>query len=173
MNQNIWGPNLWFSLHTMTFVYPLRPTDNDKQNYKSFFETLKYTIPCSVCRKNYIRHWKELPINKHLNSRRELVYWLIDLHNTVNGETGKKILSYETVINKYEKVYGKRLILDGTHDMDENDSSLSYNLLYDETNLSQCVKDYFNYSWVKLLLIVFLILLVLCYIKKYCISRSL
>ncbi len=171
MNQNIWGPNLWFSLHTMSFVYPLKPSENDKNNYKLFFSSLQYTIPCSVCRKNYIRHLKEYPIDKHLESRKELVYWLIDLHNIVNGETGKKNLSYDTVINKYEKVYGKKLILEGTNDMDENDSSLSYNLLYDEENLSQCVKQYFNYSWVKLLLIVFLIILILCYLKKYYIKN--
>ncbi len=167
MNQNIWGPNLWFSLHTMTFVYPLKPSENDKKNYKIFFESLKFTIPCSICRKNYIRHWKEFPIDKHLNSRKELVYWLIDLHNIVNTETGKKILSYTTVIQKYEKVYGKKLILEGNQDMDESEQSLSHNLLYDEQNLTVCVKQYFNYSWVKLLLIIFLILLIICFIKKY------
>jgi hypothetical protein len=167
MNQNIWGPNLWFSLHTMTFVYPLKPNENDKKNYKLFFESLKYTIPCSICRKNYIRHWKEYPIDKHLNSRKELVYWLIDLHNIVNSETGKKVISYTTVIQKYEKVYGKKLILEGTQDMDESEQSLSHNLLYDEQNIAICVQQYFNYSWVKILLIIFFILLILCFIKKY------
>jgi hypothetical protein len=171
MNQNIWGPNLWFSLHTMTFVYPLKPSENDKKNYKLFFESLQFTIPCSVCRKNYIRHWKEYPIDKNLNSRKELVYWLIDLHNIVNSETGKKTLSYETVIQKYEKVYGKKLILEGTKDMDESEQSLSHNLLYDEENLAVCVQQYFNYSWVKILLIIFLILLILCFIKKYLIKK--
>ncbi len=167
MNQNIWGPHLWFSLHTMSFVYPLKPSDNDKKNYKLFFESLKYTIPCSICRKNYIRHWKEYPIDKHLNSRKELVYWLIDLHNIVNTETGKKILSYDTVIQKYEKVYGKKLILDGSLDMDESEQSLSHNLLYDQENIVGCVQNYFNYGWVKFLLIIFLILLILCFLKKY------
>ncbi len=167
MNQNIWGPNLWFSLHTMTFVYPLKPSDNDKINYKTFFESLKFTIPCSICRKNYVRHWKEYPIDKHLNSRKELVYWLIDLHNIVNTETGKKILSYDTVIQKYEKVYGKKLILEGSQDMDESDQSLSHNLLYDEENIAVCVQQYFNYSWVKIFLIIFLILLIICCYKKF------
>ena len=32
MNQNIWGPHLWFSLHTISFNYPLKPTENDKYN---------------------------------------------------------------------------------------------------------------------------------------------
>jgi len=159
MNQNIWGPNLWFSLHTMTFVYPLKPKNKDKINYKTFFEYLQYTIPCSVCRKNYVRHLKESPIEKHLESRKDLVFWLIDIHNMVNGETGKKILSYDVVIKKYEKVYGKKIILEGNKDMDENDESLSHDLMYEST--SSYIQNYCYY-----LIILLFIILMICYIKK-------
>lgn len=113
MNQNIWGPHLWFSLHTITFNYPLKPTIDDKDNYRNFFNSMKNVIPCSVCKKNYIRHLNEIPIDQHLHNRKSLVYWVIDLHNMVNGETGKKILSYDNVIKKYEDAYGKKIVLDG------------------------------------------------------------
>jgi len=116
MNQNIWGPHLWFSLHTMTFNYPLKPTQDDKDNYRNFFNSLKNVIPCSICKKNYIRHLNEIPIDQHLHNRQSLVYWVIDLHNMVNGETGKKILSYDNVIKKYEDAYGKKIILDGSQE---------------------------------------------------------
>jgi hypothetical protein len=116
MNQNIWGPHLWFSLHTITFNYPLKPTQDDKDNYRNFFNSMKNVIPCSVCKKNYIRHLNEIPIDQHLHNRKSLVYWVIDLHNMVNGETGKKILSYDNVIKKYEDAYGKKIVLDGEID---------------------------------------------------------
>jgi hypothetical protein len=167
MNQNIWGPNLWFSLHTMSFTYPLKPSQQDMQHYKSFFEALQYTIPCSVCRKNYKRHLQESPIDKHLESRKSLVFWLIDIHNMVNGETGKKILSYDAVIRKYEKVYGRKLVLEGDKDMDEDDTSLSHHLMYENQNPLTCISQYYSLSMTKVLLIIFLILLVLCYYKKY------
>ncbi len=171
MNQNIWGPNLWFSLHTMTFVYPLKPSSDDKKHYKTFFESLQYTIPCSVCRKNYVRHLKEYPIDGFLNSRKEIVYWLIDVHNMVNGETGKKILTYQTVIKKYEKVYGKKIILEGDEDMDEDDTSLSHNLLYDSNQpLKTCIKQYYSMNYVKIFIIIFFIIMVLCYCKKHLFS---
>jgi hypothetical protein len=169
MNQNIWGPNLWFSLHTMTFTYPLKPKEDDKKNTKTFFISLQSMIPCSICRKNYIRHLKESPIDDHLDSRKQLVFWLIDIHNMVNGETGKKQLSYETVIRKYEKVYGKKLILEGDIDMDENDESLSHHLMYDGNGLPQCIRDYFQHNWLKNIVIVLFILMILCYFKKYCV----
>lgn len=37
MNQNIWGSHLWFSLHSISFNYPLSPSIEDKNNYKNFF----------------------------------------------------------------------------------------------------------------------------------------
>jgi hypothetical protein len=112
MNQNIWGPPFWLTLHTISFNYPLKPTQQDKNNYKIFYTSFQNVIPCSICKKNYIRHLKEHPIDNYLSSRRKLSEWVIDMHNMVNGETGKKILSYELVIKKYEDIYKKKIELD-------------------------------------------------------------
>jgi hypothetical protein len=109
MNQNIWGSSLWFSLHTISMNYPNYPSNEDKMNYKDFFISLKNVIPCTVCKKNYIRHLKENPIDGKLNTRKDLVYWLIDMHNMVNAEIGKKQMSYDAVIQKYESIYSKKI----------------------------------------------------------------
>ena len=134
MNQNIWGPHLWFSLHTISFNYPITPTNNDMKDYKNFFINLENVIPCSVCKKNYIRHLKEHPINDYLDNRKKLVYWVIDMHNMVNAEIGKKILSYETVIKKYENVYKKKIILEKTG-KDENENNNNLKNKIDYTNI--------------------------------------
>ena len=146
MNQNIWGPHLWFSLHTITFNYPLKPTKDDKDNYKNFFESLKNVIPCSVCKKNYIRHLNELQIDKYLDNRKSLVYWVIDLHNMVNGETGKKILSYDIVIKKYEDAYGKKIVLDES-----------------ESNIKKYYESNFFYN--KIICYIFIFFLILLFIN--------
>jgi hypothetical protein len=112
MNQNIWGPPFWLSLHTISFNYPLKPTEQDKVNYKNFYTSFQNVIPCSICKKNYIRHLKEHPIDNYLSSRRKLSEWVIDMHNMVNGETGKKILSSDVVVKKYEDIYKKKIELD-------------------------------------------------------------
>ena len=112
MNQNIWGSTMWFSLHTITMNYPINPSFVEKKDYKNFFESLQYVIPCKVCKKNYQRHLKEHPIDDNLSNRKKLVYWLIDIHNMVNAEIGKKIMSYERVIDKYEKIYDKKIFED-------------------------------------------------------------
>jgi len=134
MNQNIWGSHLWFSLHTMSFNYPLEPNNEDKESYKRFFINLQDVIPCSVCKKNYKRHLKEHPINNFLNNRKDLVYWVIDMHNMVNGEIGKKILSYDVVIKKYENVYGKKIKLESDNNSINNDllQNVSNNVIYNK-----------------------------------------
>lgn len=114
MNQNIWGPNFWFCLHTITFNYPLEPKSEDKLNYYNFFFNLGKVLPCSYCRKNYQRNFKEMPIR--LNSRKELVCWLIDFHNEVNGKEGKRQYTYSEILKIYENKFGKEIKLEG----DEN-----------------------------------------------------
>lgn len=126
MNQNIWGPHLWFSLGTMTLVYPLRPSNEDKKNYKNFFMNLQHVIPCSVCKNNYKRHIREHPIDNFLENRKTLFNWVVDIHNMVNGETGKKILSYDVVLKKYEDVYKKKIDLLSENDINYDDDKDSW-----------------------------------------------
>lgn len=168
MNQNIWGPHLWFSLHTISFTYPLKPTTIDIENYKKFFETLQNVIPCSVCKKNYIRHLKEYPINGHLNSRKELVYWVIDLHNMVNAETGKKILSYDNVIKKYELVYKKKINLNSEEE-DKEDKEYEEEILYKDINNNILNKNNLNNSlnnkYINIVSIIFTIFIILLIIN--------
>ena len=33
MMVSVWGSALWHSLHTMSFNYPVNPTEDDKKNY--------------------------------------------------------------------------------------------------------------------------------------------
>lgn len=111
MNQNIWGPKYWFTLHTMTFEFPQNPTYNDRKIYYNLFTSLQYLLPCSVCRQHYKKNLKEIPVENNLYSRKSIVYWLIDIHNKVNVETGKRIYSYDEVISIYSKILNKPIEL--------------------------------------------------------------
>ena len=45
-NPEVWGPGAWLFLHTISLNYPTNPTYEDKENYKTFFTSLKecYTL---------------------------------------------------------------------------------------------------------------------------------
>jgi hypothetical protein len=102
-NNNIWGPPAWTFLHTVSFNYPDNPTDQDKQNYFNFFNSLKHVLPCDKCKKHYTENSTDLKNN--LNTKDNLVKWLINIHNDVNKKNGKKVWSYSEVYNKYQNMY--------------------------------------------------------------------
>jgi hypothetical protein len=100
----LWGPPLWFFLHTMSFNYPILPTQEQKTHHKQFIENLQYILPCKYCRINLINNFKKNPITeKHLENRENFSKYIYDLHNIVNKMLDKKFeKSYEEVRNMYE-----------------------------------------------------------------------
>jgi hypothetical protein len=111
MDPKIWGPNFWFTLHTITFNYSVSPDEEEKERIRNFFNSLEYILPCKLCRVNYSHHIRQNPIENKLNNRKDLVFWLIDIHNMVNVQNNKPKLSYEQVISIYEKAYNKKIDL--------------------------------------------------------------
>lgn len=95
MNPEIWGPKLWFFIHTVAINYPNNPTLFDKQKYLQFFKSLEHIIPCDKCKQGYIDKLKLKPIENYMSSSKELFGYTIDLHNLVNISLGKKELSHE------------------------------------------------------------------------------
>ena len=54
MLTTVWGPSLWHFLHTMSFNYPIEPTNEQKTNYMNFIlnvinlnkEVVSFTNDC-------------------------------------------------------------------------------------------------------------------------------
>lgn len=117
MNPEIWGPHAWFLLHSITFNYPVKPTEVDKNNIKNFIHSFATVIPCYMCQKHFAEHLKKAPITDNvLKSRDNLADWLIDIHNRVNKMNGKKIWTPQEVMDHYEKIYTN---------YDNNDNNIS------------------------------------------------
>lgn len=108
MKPEVWGPHAWIFLHSVTMNYPKDPTQQDKKEMRDFFNSLRYVLPCEKCAKSLQKHMMKCPLTDNiLNSRDSLVKWLIDIHNIVNKENDKAVLSYQTAIQKIETLYGK------------------------------------------------------------------
>lgn len=104
MNVNKWGPGGWVFLHTMTFNYPEKPSIEDKKRYTDFFNMVGGMLPCKYCRDSYNVYIKHLPINKFIDSREGIAYWLYYIHNLVNDKVFKKdSTTFEEVVRKYER----------------------------------------------------------------------
>tara|TARA_B100001123_G_C14517961_1_gene713134 strand:- start:45 stop:509 length:465 start_codon:yes stop_codon:yes gene_type:complete len=103
MNPELWGPKMWFYIHTLAINYPDNPSNEDRKHYYNFFYNIRYTLPCGSCRRNYNIHLNEIPIK--LDSKMHLFNWTVDMHNKVNELLGKPILSYSEAISIYTEVY--------------------------------------------------------------------
>ncbi len=94
MMTKVWGPPGWLFLHCISFGYPYYINDknkdhiNKRKDYKNFFNSLGYVLPCKYCRESYIEFIKETPIDKYLNSRKDLTKWLYIIHKKVNDKLG-------------------------------------------------------------------------------------
>jgi len=104
MLTTVWGPAMWHFLHTMSFNYPIQPTNEDKIHYKKFIYNLRYVLPCKYCRINLANNLKKKPLNVcHLKSRATFSKYVYELHELVNKMLGKKSqLSYCEVRERYE-----------------------------------------------------------------------
>jgi len=104
INPKLWGPPCWKFLHYVTIAYPDYPTPQDKENVKSFFYSLGGVLPCENCQHHFAKNFEKYPLSdKVLSCRYNLVNWLIDIHNDVNARNGKKIWSYDEVMDLYTK----------------------------------------------------------------------
>lgn len=107
-DPNFWGPALWTSMHNITFYYPEDPTEDQKMQYRDFFTSIKYVLPCETCREHYEKNIeKNFPLNAALKNRDTLSRWLVDLHNAVNRRLNKPVIPYEAVKEKYDAINKK------------------------------------------------------------------
>ncbi|VVU94560.1 Erv1 / Alr family [seawater metagenome] len=118
MLTSVWGPPLWFSLHTISFNYPVNPTEEDKRRYYKYFKYLGKVLPCGYCRENYSKNLAASKFSKEVfESRNTLSKWVYDLHENVNNMLGKKsLLSYEEVRNRFENFRARCLKKDKPQD---------------------------------------------------------
>ena len=104
MLTTVWGPAMWHYLHTMSFNYPVNPTNEDKKNYKNFILNLRNVLPCKYCRINLTNNLKKKPLLLcNMKNRETFSRYIYELHETVNKMLNKKShLTYCQVRERYE-----------------------------------------------------------------------
>ncbi len=107
----IWGPHFWNTIHSVAFGYPVDPTDEQKTNYKNFFISLQYVLPCGFCRNSYsgfLLNDETALTDAVLENRGSLTYWTWVLHNRVNRKLSVNYnTTYAQLVEKYESYRAK------------------------------------------------------------------
>lgn len=112
MMTSVWGPPMWHILHTISFNYPINPTEEQKKHYYKFYKNLKNILPCRYCRENLANNLKTHKLDKSIMKNREtLSRWVFELHEMVNKMLGKHSgLTYDEVRDRYEHFRSRCLV---------------------------------------------------------------
>jgi hypothetical protein len=100
ISNSIWGPIYWKMLHYVTLTYPLSPKEEDKQRIKLFFtDIVPNILPCPFCREHLKNNLIKFPLSDDiLEIKFKLVIWLINLHNYINKQLGKNVMTIENAL---------------------------------------------------------------------------
>ena len=102
-NIGYWGPRTWDFLNVIAFKFPDNSSQEDRENYMNFFDSLANVLPCGTCREHY-KEW--ISDNKAVfNTRQDAINWVVELHNNVNSLTDKRQYTPEELEEEMLKVH--------------------------------------------------------------------
>ena len=102
ISPSIWGPATWDCLFYICLAYPDNPTNDDKKNIVSFFDSISNLLPCQSCRHNFkVHRMKHVLSDKVIDNRFSLITWLINMKNEVNISLNKPLDNYKDIVTKY------------------------------------------------------------------------
>jgi hypothetical protein len=105
LDSNVWGPHMWFFLHTSSMIYPLHPNAVTKKKYYDFFQNLPLFIPIESMASDFSHLLNEYPITPYLDNRESLIRWVWFIHNKINQKLEKPTISLNDFYVQYYEAY--------------------------------------------------------------------
>ena len=120
-------------------VIELSSTSNhaDRRTHYDFFYIIRNILPCEMCKQHYSELIKEYPLEPFLDTRDSLISWVIIIHNQVNARLGKRMLTREEVLSKYQKAYERQSFCQVPIDYRTNKNILDEKLVQDSSNTEE------------------------------------
>ena len=104
MDLGTWGPVYWKFLHTVSFVYPTKPSTLKRKEAYTFLHAFGTVIPCVQCRSHFMEMLaRDVKSHRspHLETRESFSRYLILIHNEVNKRLSKPELKFENVCTMF------------------------------------------------------------------------
>jgi hypothetical protein len=91
----VWGPLGWMTLHSVSTIYPERPTQSEKDLLTSWLGMFTETITCPHCREHFrsMHTAYRAKFPGYLDSRQAFATFAFRCHNVVNARLSKPIYS--------------------------------------------------------------------------------
>lgn len=99
----------WENLHTLTKYFPMDPTDGDIRQMIALIKAMKDPVtglPCPRCREHFTQYVMRNPVQGYLKQG-DMFRYFFNLHNEINKDNGKPVLTYEKAYSMYPTQSGK------------------------------------------------------------------
>ena len=115
ISPKYWGKSLWIFLNSIAFVYEPKL---QYEEFKTFFTNLGNILPCDKCSSHYNNFLSDLEYG--LESKTNLIEWLLKIRNDINAKSNKKILTYCDIL---EELYFPNTCENNTNNINNMNSS--------------------------------------------------
>lgn len=105
LDPTVWGPHMWFFLHTIAMTYPLRPNAVTKKKYYDFIQNIPFFIPIEHMAGEFTKLLDEFPVQPYLDKRETLIKWVWFIHNKINKKLEKPQITLKEFYVKYYEEY--------------------------------------------------------------------
>ena len=89
----VWGPLGWMTLHSVSTLYPERPTTSEKALITSWLDMFRDTITCVHCKGHFTTMLQNYRMRfpNMLASRQDFAMFVFRAHNAVNSRLSKPV----------------------------------------------------------------------------------
>ena len=89
----VWGPLGWMTLHSVSTLYPERPSQSEKDLMTQWLGLFTDTITCQHCRDHFrsMRQAYQAKFPNYLDSRQSFAMFAFRCHNVVNARLSKPV----------------------------------------------------------------------------------
>jgi hypothetical protein len=101
ISKETWANPIWALIHICAYYAPAIIDHKWAMSYKAFISCLMFAIPCPTCRNNLVENLGNLNIDNYLRTNKSIFEYSVLLHNSVNKELNKPIIS----VAEAEKIY--------------------------------------------------------------------
>ena len=97
----IFGPGVWWTLHTTASTYPTNPDESKRKGCVAFVSSVPSMLPCQACRQHLEEQLQSYDIPTACSDGEHLSRMWCEIHNAVNKRTNKPLLDCSIVREEY------------------------------------------------------------------------
>lgn len=117
IHKKFWANPMWIVIHGLVTLYPTFPSKEYRFNfqleqyrerrktyktaYRTFMYSLKYILPCEMCRKHLKQNLSKINLDVYLDAPIDLFYFTWYLHSIVNKHVEKVNISFKEACTLY------------------------------------------------------------------------